>query len=135
MVNPKAGQDSRQVIIVSTQAKMPKGKLAAQVAHASLGALLTLARTQGTQWTLDLSEYPDVHDWLMHSFTKVAVKCDDPDEMVAIYERAKAMGLPCAKIIDEGRTHFNGTATLTTVGIGPATPDTLVSLTGHLKLL
>lgn len=135
MSDATTGQDARQVIIVSTQAKMPKGKVAAQVAHASLGALLTLATTQGTQWTLDLSEHPDVHAWLSHSFTKVAVKCDDPDEMVAIYERAKAMGLPCAQIVDEGRTHFNGVATLTTVGIGPASPATLAGLTGHLKLL
>ena len=125
--------DVRQVIIVSTAAKMPKGKLAAQVAHASMGALLNDGMLTEHMLSLPLSTY--AHEWLNGSFTKVCVRCDSEEEMLDIYKRVLDDGYPCAKIIDNGRTVFNGVPTLTTIGIGPLPKEIIDQYTGHLKLL
>lgn len=127
--------DVRQVIIVSQQAKMPKGKTAAQVAHASLGALLAASDRREDCVQIPMEEGGDIERWMTGSQTKVTVKCDDPEEMKMIYLKAKEQGVPCSLIIDEGRTHFEGVPTLTTVGLGPASAEALKELTGHLKLL
>lgn len=128
-----SNNDVRQVIIVSTAAKMPKGKLAAQVAHASMGALLHGGGMTDSMLSLPLSEH--AYEWLSGSFTKVCVKCDSEQEMLDIYQRVLDDGHPCAKIIDNGRTVFNGIPTLTTVGIGPLPKHIIDNYTGHLKLL
>lgn len=128
-------KDVRQVIIVSQQAKMPKGKTAAQVAHASLSALLSASSRLSDKVVLPCEKGGDTDAWLNGSQTKVTLKCESPDEMKAIHQKAKEEGVPCSLIIDEGRTHFNGVPTLTTVGLGPYCAETLSGLTGHLKLL
>lgn len=127
--------DVRQVIIVSSSAKMPKGKLAAQVAHASLNSFLSSTEvTIDDDFNFKLSS--DAHEWMTNgSHTKICVKCDSEDEMLDIYERLMNDGIPCAKIIDSGRTVFNGVSTLTAIGVGPAPKAIVDQYTSHLKLL
>lgn len=130
--------DARQIIIVSTMAKMPKGKLAAQVAHASLSALLsqsTIYRNDSDEPYLSTRLSKDMEEWLQGAFAKVTVKCDSEEEMIRIYNDANKLELPCSKIVDNGRTVFNGVPTLTCVGIGPCSKELTDEFTGHLKLL
>lgn len=65
----------------------------------------------------------------------MCLRVESEAELDAIYERALEAGLPCAMIIDAGKTEFNGVPTKTCCAIGPALPAELDPITGHLKLL
>jgi len=54
------------------------------------------------------------------------------DEVVA---RARAAKLPCAIIVDAGKTEFHGVATKTCCAVGPAWSDEVDAITGALPLL
>ena len=49
-------------------------------------------------------------------------------------EKAAAAGLPYALITDAGHTEFHGVPTRTALGIGPAYPEDIDPVTGHLPL-
>lgn len=123
----------RQIIIVNNSVKMPKGKIAAQVAHASLNAFIHGSSLQQNTLYVDMTDI--MTEWLQGAHTKVCVKSDSEDEMRDIYERALNNGLPCTMVIDNGLTVFNGQKTLTAVCIGPVDKETADMYTGHLKLL
>ncbi len=142
----------KQVIVVRKDLKMRKGKLAAQVAHASMKILLDRA-TQGTQrvtvpnpgssvvktkkvpcLTIQLGN-PALAKWVKGKFTKVVVGCKDEAELLDLADESKKYGFPTAVITDSGATEFHGVPTKTCVAIGPAASRTVDELTGHLKLL
>ena len=123
----------RQVIIVNNTVKMPKGKIAAQVAHASLNAFLHGSELEYHTLYVDMNN--DMQDWLHGAHTKVCVKSDSEEEMRDIYQRALDDGLPCSLVVDNGLTVFNDEKTLTAVCIGPIDKVTVDKYTGHLKLL
>jgi PTH2 family peptidyl-tRNA hydrolase len=117
-----SSQELKQVIVVRTDLKMGKGKLAAQVAHASLQAFLNC---KNEEWK---------RLWLDSGAKKVVLKVKSLKELLEIYQKAKAAGLPVALIIDAGRTQLEP-GTITCVGIGPAPSKLIDPITGHLKLL
>ena len=112
----------KQIIVIRKDLKMRRGKEIAQGAHASLMAVLNKL------------DHPNVRQWLNEKFTKVTVRVDSEDALLAVYEQAKATGLICALIQDSGLTEFNGTPTFTTVAVGPDTDENLRPVTGHLLL-
>ena len=124
----------KQVIVMR---KMPKGqrhgKYCAQAAHASMAALLSMATNDGTTITLPMSNQV-ISDWINGSYTKVVLQVDTEEQLKDVYARASALGLPCALIIDNGLTEYNGVKTATAVDIGPAAPDLIDRVTGDLKL-
>ncbi len=135
---------AKQVIVVRKDIKMPAGKVLAQVSHASMAPILHLFHktvdSDGTEtrcFILNPANPVDraVQEWLDGSFTKVVVGIDTGDELSQLYDNASALGIPCSKIVDSGRTVFNGIPTLTCCAFGPAYSDVLHGLTGHLKLL
>lgn len=122
-----------------------KGKIAAQVAHASLGALLKLAHRQEhtngflytDKWeTIEfMIEKNSVLDkWLNGIFTKICLYVENEEELLEIYNKAKEYELPCSLITDVGNTEFHGIKTNTCVGIGPWYSDEIDKITGDLKL-
>jgi len=113
----------KQVIVVREDLKMRKGKVGAQVAHASLGAVLP---HQGD---------PRVKAWLEHSFTKVCLRVDRLDHLEEIHAAAQEAGLITCLITDAGRTEFNGVPTKTCVAIGPDVGSRIDAITGDLRLL
>ena len=126
--------NSKQVLVMR---KMPKGqrtgKYCAQAAHASMGALFSIARIEDGEMVIPLdNEF--VKDWITGVFKKITLSVDDDDALEAIYERAVAAGLPCAIIKDKGLTEYNGVPTLTAVGIGPADASAIDAITGGLPL-
>lgn len=129
----------KQVIVVRKDLGMRKGKLAAQVAHASLGALLRdAARTAhpdrpGGQVTLDLDE--GAWGWLTDRFTKVVVGVDSEQALLDIQAAARAAGLRECLIQDAGFTEFRGVPTLTTLSVGPDLSEKVDAVTGHLSLM
>ena len=114
----------KQVIIVRPDLKMGKGKIAAQVAHASVSAL-EKTRAIHPEW---------VSEWLREGQKKVILKVNSEDDLIQIYNSALKMGLPAVAIFDKGLTQLPPN-TLTTVGIGPAPEKIIDEITGHLKLL
>jgi PTH2 family peptidyl-tRNA hydrolase len=128
--------NSKQVIIMKKFPKsrnMRTGKYIAQGAHASLGAVLSLAKHEDFGLVIPLDN-PFVYDWLVGRFTKVTVYVETDEELVLIHNQARLAGLPTSLITDAGLTEFNGVPTLTAVGVGPGDSDAIDKITGHLPL-
>jgi len=133
--------DVKQVILVRKDLGMNKGKVAAQVAHASMGAFLKSAVKRGFEdgdnlqgLTIDFADYPDVGTWLSGSFAKVVLAVNSEEELKAYHEIAAKADLMCAYIEDNGTTVFNGVKTPTCLGVGPAKAEVLDPIFNQLKL-
>jgi len=140
----------KQVLVVRKDLKMRMGKVGAQCAHASMKVLLDLMKKEkisegyssiepeirvNQKWSLWLTHGSPALLWLDGSFAKVTVYVNSEEELDAVYQKAQLSSLPCARIIDEGRTEFKGIPTKTVVAIGPAFSDEIDLITGHLPLL
>ena len=73
--------------------------------------------------------------WTNSGFTKICVRVDSEEELLAIHQKALNVNLESHLITDSGRTEFNGVPTNTCIAIGPDYSDTIDQITGHLKLL
>ncbi len=111
----------KQVVVVRKDLRLDKGKLAVQVAHASLNAY-------------NKSD-PDVkREWEDTGGKKVVLRVDGLRELIALHKKAKELKLPCSLIKDAGKTHIPP-GTVTALGIGPCRDDELDMVTGNLKML
>jgi len=111
----------KQVIIVRTDLKLPKGKMAAQVAHASLEAVMRSSKDK-------------VRLWQLHGAKKVVLKAADEKELLDLQRKAKLEGLVAAIITDAGLTVVEA-GTMTCLGIGPDKEELVDRVTGHLKMM
>jgi len=111
----------KQVIAVRADLKLGKGKLAVQVAHASLCAY------RNTDSKIRLA-------WESGGEKKVVVKVSGQEELAELQRKAKSLGIPCALIRDAGLTEVEP-GTVTALGMGPAEESKLDQLTGRLKLV
>ncbi len=116
----------KQVIVVRKDIVMSKGKLAVQVAHASVSSVLEAVKRGGRveEW---------VWAWYEEGQKKVIVKVKDLKELGRVFEEAVRRGLPCAFIRDAGKTELEP-GTPTAVGIGPAPEELIDEITGELPL-
>ncbi len=130
--------ERKQWILARKDLNMPPGKLGAQVAHASMAALLlgssiqALPHLTNTPTALVIPLDVDLEPWLSGRFTKVVLEVNSEEEMLDIYTRAIAEGFRASKIVDSGLTVFNG-PTLTCVGLGAHLPEAVHHLVGHLQ--
>jgi peptidyl-tRNA hydrolase, PTH2 family len=111
----------KQVIVVNQALRLPKGKLAAQVAHAAVAALLAASEAA-------------VRAWLVEGMPKVVVAAPDEAALVALEAEARERVIPTALIRDAGRTVV-AAGTVTCLGLGPGDDATIDELTGGLKLV
>lgn len=111
----------KQVIVVDAALGLPPGKLAAQVAHAAVAALI---RAPG----------PAQRAWLEAGMPKIVLACDSTEALLRIAAEADRIGLPSSLIRDAGRTVVDA-GTATCVGIGPARAAEIDGITGALNLL
>jgi len=127
----------KQVICVCGDLDMKPGKLASQVAHASMAFLsnkIRQAMIEGSNSVqLEFSEAETI--WLRDKFTKIILQAENEDQMREISQQAKEVGLYVVEIVDDGTTAFNGQPTLTCLGIGPDNAEKIDAVTGKLKLL
>lgn len=134
-------KEVKQVILVRRDLNMSPGKIASQVAHASLGALLLNMNTYQHEKDYDYVKEltynitDPIYIWLHYDFTKICLGVDSEEELVELYNKAKYKKLPCSLIEDEGRTEFNNVITKTTAAIGPDWSYHIDEITGSLKLL
>ncbi len=111
----------KQVILVRQDLKLPKGKLAAQAAHASVEAVLN-------------SDKKKVQEWRAEGMAKIVLKVKDEKELLSCLRQAKEAGLTASLITDAGRTVI-APGTKTCVGIGPDEEENIDKITGKLLLL
>ncbi|WP_432987704.1 peptidyl-tRNA hydrolase Pth2 [Dactylosporangium sp. CA-233914] len=114
--------ETRLVIVMRTDLGMGKGKIAAQAAHAAVGAAM---RNQAR---------PAFADWWRAGQPKVVLKVPDEDTLGLVVAAAEEAGLPVEVIHDAGRTQV-AAGTATCCAIGPARQDALAPVTGSLPLL
>lgn len=110
----------KQVILVRTDIALSPGKLAAQVAHASVNAFNA---------TSPLTR----KSWLDEGHRKIVLQVADATALTHFYTQAQALHLPTALIVDFGLTEL-APNTPTTVAIGPALNEAVDALTKQLKL-
>jgi PTH2 family peptidyl-tRNA hydrolase len=114
----------KQAIVVRSDLKMGKGKLAAQVAHASLSAA-EQAMDRRSEWFAE---------WKAGGQAKIVLKVQTEDALQELYRKARAARLRAALIEDRGLTQLEP-GTVTCMGIGPGPDEELDRITGKLKLL
>ena len=123
--------DPKQVILVRTDIEIPAGKLATQVAHASLKCIFDAGKFTNNHFVVDFTE--EQAFWFKESFAKICLGVNSIIELETIIEQAKKTGIWTSIIEDEGRTVFKS-PTVTCAGIGPTTYELIQPITGHLKL-
>ena len=111
----------KQVILVRTDLKLPRGKACSQAAHASVDAVLK-------------ADSVIVKKWRQLGMAKIVVKVKDEKELIKYFQIAKDADLPAALITDAGKTVV-APGTKTCVAIGPAEEEEIDKITGELTLL
>ena len=123
----------KQVLVLRKDLGMRKGKMVAQGAHASQGALFDIGHIEGDWLMIPLDGR--TKSWICEEFTKVCVSVSSEAELLALYEKAMEAGLITKLIKDAGHTEFHGVPTYTAVAIGPDEDWKIDPVTGHLPLL
>ena len=111
----------KQAIVARTDIGMGTGKLAAQVAHASLSAY-------------ERADSEDQRRWKTGGQKKVVLKGDSERTLHELAALADREGLANAIIRDAGHTQLDP-GTVTTLAVGPAPEDAVDRITGELSLL
>ena len=109
------------VILVRQDLKLPKGKMAAQCAHAAVEAAFKSSQSK-------------VDEWRSEGQKKVVLKVPDEKTMLSYVQKAKAEKLVAAVITDAGRTVI-APGTKTCVGIGPDDEEKIDKVTGDLQMM
>ncbi|VVC01396.1 Peptidyl-tRNA hydrolase [uncultured archaeon] len=113
----------KQAIIVRGDLDMGKGKIAAQVSHASLSAFRKS----------ELADKFTARKWEAEGQKKVVLKVAGEAELLQLYEQMKRE-IPCSLIRDAGHTQVEP-GTVTCFGAGPAEEAKIDKHTKELKLL
>ena len=119
-----SGFKYKQVIVMRSDLKMGKGKIAAQAGHAAVAAA-EAARQHFHRWW---------KTWLDEGQCKIALKVKSEEELFRLETLAKKSVLPYALISDRGLTQLEP-GTITCLAIGPAPALEVDEITGKLALL
>jgi PTH2 family peptidyl-tRNA hydrolase len=145
----------KQVILYRKDLNMRKGKIAAQVAHASLKVFFDRRLEEDSQ-IMKVPLNPAMQEWVCGSFAKIVLSVADEEDLLEAYRLANEAGLPVALIKDSGHTEFKAPCpecdgdptcktcegvgrinvpTHTTVAIGPAPSEAIDLITGPSGLV
>ena len=112
------------VCVVHQSLKMGKGKIAAQVGHASVESFLRAGTTHPAH--LDA--------WLSGGQKKICLKAKDETVFAELKQAADKEQIPCHIVRDAGHTQIPS-GSQTVLALGPYGEEHLDNITGHLKLL
>lgn len=132
----------KQVIVIRKDLKMRRGKEITQGAHAAMMFLVKklvdwVDGASQDKYIRDVNEEDFTlieQEWLCGSFTKVTCQVNSLEELMAVYEAARAAHLQVHLVTDNGTTEFNGVPTITCLAIGPDRDVVIDPITRHLKL-
>lgn len=144
---------TKQVIVVNKGLNMSKGKMAAQVSHASMAFLTHQFLEEDCpnkseiiidgkrSYILNISINEDINDWMMNSFTKVILEVKNENQLIKFVEKIKNGGLIENKdffcIRDNCRTELEPDETgtrFTCIGFIPMKAEKIDPLTKKLQL-
>lgn len=110
----------KQAIVVRSDLKMGRGKIAAQCAHASVAVL---------------NELPPAvfEEWSAGGMKKIVLRAGSERELLDLYKRAKKH-FAVSLVRDAGLTQVKAGES-TCIAIGPAEEKEIDSITGKLRLL
>lgn len=111
----------KQAIVLRSDLKMGKGKIAAQASHASVMSYAT-------------SPAKIANDWFEEGQKKIVLKVAGEKELMELHKQAKRLGLHSVLVHDAGHTQIPA-GTLTAIAIGPDDEKKVDAVTGKLKLL
>ncbi len=115
----------KQAIIVRSDLKLPKGKLAVQVAHASVENVLKMLNTGNSSI---------IKEWQQEGMKKVVLKVKSLDKLLEKFNEAKSNGFAVSLIKDAGKTVVEP-GTITCLAIGPDKEERIDNIVGELKLI
>ena len=110
----------KQAIVARTDLGMGQGKLAAQVAHASLSAYEDTGKRTRKRWKGEGQK-------------KIVLKADGEETLFRLADAAERRGLPNAIVRDAGHTQLEP-GTVTCLAVGPGDDDEVDRVTGDLSL-
>ena len=110
----------KQAIIARTDVGMGTGKLAAQVAHASLSAYENAGESAQNEWKAGGQK-------------KIVLKGSDEKQLQQLADEARREGLPYALVRDAGHTQLEP-GTVTALAVGPGAENIVDKVTGDLSL-
>lgn len=141
----------KQIIVVREDLNMSRGKIASQVAHASMKSLVDAMQRGDLPYdietedgidtvlrpsmVLDLDSDKELKAWLEGSFTKIVVYVKSEEKLMNLYNKVKSAGLRASLIIDNGTTEFGGVKTKTCISIGPHEAERIDPFTKKYPLL
>lgn len=111
----------KQVILMRNDLKLPKGKMAAQSAHAAVEAVLKSLKSK-------------VKKWRQTGSKKIVLKVADKKELFLYKKFAEEAGFTTAVITDAGKTTI-APGTTTCMAIGPDDEEKIDEITANLKLM
>ena len=111
----------KQAMIVRTDLKMGKGKIAAQCCHGAIGAYKK-------------SPQDKIRKWENEAYAKVVLKVKTKDELLELKKLADQNGISSYLVVDAGRTQIP-TSSVTVLALGPDEDKIIDEVTGDLKLL
>jgi PTH2 family peptidyl-tRNA hydrolase len=110
----------KQAIVARTDIGMGKGKLAAQVAHASLQAYEDADSSTRSSWKSGGQK-------------KIVLKGKSESQLQELADKARREGLPYALVRDAGHTQLEP-GTVTALAVGPGPDNVVDKVTGDLSL-
>ena len=120
MCQPVVGTGMKQAIVARTDIGMGEGKLAAQVAHASLQAY-------------EDADTSTQRDWKGGGAKKIVLKGDSESQLQELADTARREGLPYSLVRDAGHTQLEP-GTVTALAVGPGPENIVDKVTGDLSL-
>lgn len=111
-------------VVVREDLGLSRGKVAAQVGHASVACALKAQKGKRTWFRA----------WIDEGQRKVVLRVDGREALLDLQQDGRALGLTTALITDAGLTEVPP-GTQTCVGIGPGPEETVDRVTGQLRLL
>ena len=110
----------KQVILVRKDLKLSKGKMAAQVSHASVESALRGDKDKMKTWRSGMK--------------KSVLAVENLNQLFEYKQKLDSAGFTTALITDAGHTHLEP-GTITCLGVGPDDEEKLDAITGDLKLI
>jgi len=124
-----------QAIIVRKDIEIPKGKLAVQVAHASVGAYLQVDNMQlDDDCFINIEKIIEIQDnWFNEGQRKIVFKVNSLNDLYSIKVLADEKHIPNYLVEDFACTVFKE-PTVTCIGLGPVSIEKMNEITKGLKL-
>ena len=112
------------VLVTRKDLKLSRGKVAAQCSHAAVECALKAS-----------GECPkQLESWRQNGARKIVVEAPNLDTLKRLFGDAQADDIVCYMVRDAGHTEIPA-GTVTVVGLGPGSRDSIDALTGSFGLV